>query len=72
MIFKGRKSNIIHNWTKAVDPGYKDVEKLSGGITGYMMQSKDIISYFCFNLKNENGNLVSYIQLYGTRLFSTY
>ena len=27
MIFKGRKSNIIHNWTVTVDPGYKYVKK---------------------------------------------
>ena len=35
MIFKGRKSNIIHNWTMTVDPGYKYVEKfpeVSAGI----------------------------------------
>ena len=60
MIFKGRKSNIIHNWTMTVDPGYKYVEKFSGGISWYMMQSKDIISSICFKLKNENGNLVSF------------
>ena len=60
MIFKGRKSNIIHNWTLTVNPGYKYVEKFSGGISWYMMQSKDIISSICFNLKNENGNLVSF------------
>ena len=33
MIFKGRKSIIIHNWTITVDPGYKYVEKNSGGIS---------------------------------------
>ena len=60
MIFKGRKSNIIHNWTMAVDPGYKYVEKFSGGVQWYMMESKDIISSICFKLKNENGNLVSF------------
>ena len=60
MIFKGRKSNIIHNWTMTVDPGYKYVEKFSGGISWYMMQSKDIISSICFKLKNENGTLVSF------------
>ena len=60
MIFKGRKSNIIHNWTMTVDPGYKYVEKFSGGIRWYMMQSKNIISSICFELKNENGNLVSF------------
>ena len=60
MIFKGRKSNIIHNWTMAVDPGYKFVEKFSGGISWYMMQSKEIISSICLNLKNENNQLVSF------------
>ena len=60
MIFKGRKSNIIHNWTMTVDPGYKDVEKFSGGISWYMLQTKDITSSICFKLKNENGNLVSF------------
>ena len=59
MIFKGRKSNI-HNWTMTVDPGYKYVEKFSGGVQWYMMESKDIISSICFKLKNENGNLVSF------------
>ena len=37
-IFKGRKSNIIHNWTMTLDPGYKFGEKFSGGISCYMMQ----------------------------------
>ena len=52
MIVKGRKSNIIHIWTMTVDPGYKYVEKYSGGISSYMMQSKDNISSICFKLKN--------------------
>ena len=43
-----------------VDPGYKHVEKFSGGITMYMMQSKDIFSSICFELKNENIQLVSF------------
>ena len=60
MIFKGRKSNIIHNWTMTVDPVYKHVEKFSGGVQWYMMESKDIISSICFKLKNEKGNLVSF------------
>ena len=60
MVFKGRKSNIIHNWTMTVDPGYKNVEKFSGGISWYMMQSKDLISSLRFNLKNENNQLVSF------------
>ena len=60
MIFKGRKSNIVHNWTMTVDPGYKYVEKFSGGISWYMMQAKDIISSICFKLKTENNQLVSF------------
>ena len=28
MIFKGRRSGVIHNWTMTVDPGYKYVENL--------------------------------------------
>ena len=60
MIFKGKRSGIIHNFTMDVDPCYKYFEKFRGGIQWYMMESKDIISSICFKLKNENGNLVSF------------
>ena len=60
MIYRGKQSNIIHNWTMTVNPGYKYVEKFFGGITWYMMESKDIISKICFKLKNENNQLVSF------------
>ena len=43
-----------------VDPGCKYVEKISGGISWYMMQSKDIITSICFKLKNENNQVVSF------------
>ena len=43
-----------------VNPGYKYVEWFAGGITWYMMQSKDILSSICFKLKNENNQLVSF------------
>ena len=59
MIFKGR-SGIIHNWTMTVDPGYKYVEKFSGGISWYMMNTKDFISSINFKLKNENDDFVSF------------
>ena len=59
MIFKGKKSTIIHNFTMDVDPGYKYIEKFRGGVMWYMMESKDIISSVCFKLKNENNKLVS-------------
>ena len=43
-----------------VDPGYKYVENFRGGIQWYMMECKDFISSFSFELRNENGNLVSF------------
>ena len=60
MIFKGKRTGITHNFTMDVDPGYKYIEKFQGGVLYYMMESKDVISSICFNLKNENGNLVSF------------
>ena len=43
-----------------VDPGYKYVERIAGGIAWYMMESKDILSSISFKLKNENKQLVSF------------
>ena len=60
MIFKGKRTGIIHNFTMDVDPGYKYIEKFRGGIQWYMMESKDIISSNNFKLKNENRNLVPF------------
>ena len=60
MIFKGRRTGIIYNFTMDVNPGYKYVEKFRGNIQWYMMESKDIISSICFKLKNENRKLVSF------------
>ena len=60
MIYRGKQSNIIHNWTMTVTAGYKYVESFFGGITWYIMESKDIISSICFKLKNENNQLVSF------------
>ena len=59
MIFKGKRSGIIHKFTMDVDPGYKYIEKLQG-VLYYMVKSKDIISSFCFKLKNENNELISF------------
>ena len=44
MIFKGKRSDIIPNFTMDVDPGYKYVEKFRGVVQWYMMESKDVIS----------------------------
>ena len=60
LIFKGKRSGIIHNVTMDVDPGYKYIETFYGGIQWYMMESKDTISTICFKLRIENGNLVSF------------
>ena len=60
MIFRGKRSGIIHNFTRDVDRGYKFVESFGGGVQWYMMESKDIISRICFKLKNENNKLVSF------------
>ena len=60
MIFKGKRSGIIHNFTMDVDPGYKYIEKFRGGVQWYMMESKDIISSICFKLKNEKNQIVSF------------
>ena len=32
LIFKGKRSGIIHNFTMDVDPGYKYIEKFHGGV----------------------------------------
>ena len=61
MIFRGKRSGIIHNFTMDVDPGYKYIEIFRGCVQWYMMESKDNISSLCFKLKNEKGNLVSFI-----------
>ena len=60
MIFRGRISGIIHNFTMDVNPGYKYIEKFHGGVQWYMMEEKDVISSICFNLRNENNQLVSF------------
>ena len=41
MIFRGKRGGVIHNFTKDVDPGYKNIEKFRGGVQWYMMESKD-------------------------------
>ena len=60
ILFRGKRSGIIHNFTRDVDPGYKYIEKFLGGLQWYMMESKDIISSINFKFKSENRNLVSF------------
>ena len=60
MIFKGRRSGIIFNFTMDVDPGYKYIHNFRGGILWYMLHTNDFISSINFKLKNENNELVSF------------
>ena len=60
MIFKGKRSGIIHKFTTDVDPGYKYIEKFHAVVLWYMMESKDFISNICFKLKIENIQPVSF------------
>ena len=60
MIFRGRRSGVIHSFTMTVNPGYKYVERFEGGISWYAMNNIDAISSINFKIKNENGNLVSF------------
>ena len=60
MIFKGKRSGVIHNFTMTVNPGYKYIERFEGGISWYVMKSIDVISSIKFRIKNEDGNLVSF------------
>ena len=60
MTFKDKRSGIIHNFTMDVDPGYNYIKKFRGGVQWYMMESKDVILSINFELKKENGILVSF------------
>ena len=60
MIFRGKRSGIIMNFTMSVPPGYKYICRFNGGVQWYMLEAKDVISSICFKLKNENNELVSF------------
>ena len=60
MIFKQTRTGIIHNFTMTVNPGYKYVERFSGGSAWYMRHTNDFISSINFKLKNDNNDLVSF------------
>ena len=54
MIYRGKRSGVIHNFTKDVISGYKYIENFRGNVQWYMMESKDFVSSISFKLKNEN------------------
>ena len=60
MIFKRKRTGFLDNFTMDVDPGYKYLENSRVGVLYYMMESKNNISSFCFKLKNENNQKVSF------------
>ena len=60
IIFKGKRSGNIHNFSMDVDPDYKYIEKFRGGLQWYMMEFKDVISSTSFKLKYEINKLVSF------------
>ena len=60
MIFKGKRSETIHTFTVDVYPGYKNIEKFSGGVQWYMTERKNFISNISFSVKNKNGRIISF------------
>ena len=60
LIFRGRRSGIIRNFTMDVDSGFKYIEKFNGGVQWYMMEPRDSISSICFKYKKKNNQLVSF------------
>ena len=60
MIFRGKRTGIIHNLTMTVNPGYKYVENFRRGNQWYVMEKKDVVSNVKFRFKTENRNLVSF------------
>ena len=60
MIFKGKRTGIMMNFTMQVSPGYKFINRFEGDVQWYMMESKDIISSISIKYINEDGDLVSF------------
>ena len=60
IIFRGRIFGINHDFTMDFDPAGHFIEKFGGGVQLYIVESTDFFSIISFELKNENGNLVSF------------
>ena len=60
MIFKGKRWGNFHNFTMDVNPGYKYIEKIKGGVKWYMKENQNFISSISFKLRNENNQVVSF------------
>ena len=57
MIFRGKRSGVIHIFTMDVNAGFKYIENFRGGVQWYMIDTKVFISSINFKLKNENNKL---------------
>ena len=60
MTFRSKRSGVVLSFTMDVNPGFKYFEFFRGGKQWFMVKSKDVISSIFFNLKNENGHLISF------------
>ena len=60
MIFRRKRRGLVHIFTMYVDPGYKDIEKIRGGVQWYMMGSESFISSISVILKKEDNQLVTF------------
>ena len=60
MIFRGKRSRIIHNFTLDVAPDYKYIEKFRGGVQWYIMETNDFFSSNSFEIKIKNNKFVSF------------
>ena len=58
MIFRGKRSGIVHNFTMDVDPGYKHIDKFRGSVQWYLIERKEFISSISFKSENENNQLI--------------
>ena len=48
MIFKQKRTGILHNFTMTVNPGFKYVERFAGGVAWYMLHTNDFTSSINF------------------------
>ena len=60
MIFKGKLTGKVFNWSMNINPAFKNIEKFIEGVQWYMKSSNDFFSKISLELKNEHGELVSF------------
>ena len=51
LIFKGKRSGLVHNFAMDVDPGWKHIEKFRGGVYWYKMHCKVFVPNTSFKFK---------------------